>query len=117
MGGYVFHSVALGEQIINITRTGIINNLSNPVLGHLCCFRDLFLGPSKAAAFYDNAVSVCSLTGTDIRDPCVDGLLAFVGSGVDGWVPGQVFDFYGFYDFHFFGLWGLIPQLFYWQKT
>ena len=24
----------------------------------------------------------------------VDGLLTFGGSGVDGWVPGQVFDFY-----------------------
>ena len=27
----------------------------------------------------------------------VYGLLAFGGSGVDGWVPGQVFDLYGFH--------------------
>ena len=40
---------------------------------------------------------------------CVDGLPAFGGSGVDGWVPGQVFYFYGFYDFHFLWFIGSDP--------
>jgi len=39
----------------------------------------------------------------------VDGLLAFGVSGVDGWVPGQVFYSYGFYDFHFLWFMGSDP--------
>jgi len=80
MAGNVFHVPALVEQIINFTKTGIINNLSNPALGHLCCFcnlfLNLFLGPSKAAEPDNNAASVCFLPGTNICYPCVDGLLA-----------------------------------------
>jgi hypothetical protein len=35
MAGNVLHVPALGEQIINFTKNGIINNLSHPALGHL----------------------------------------------------------------------------------
>ena len=49
MSGYVFHVVALGEQIINFAKICIINNLSNSSLGHPNYFCNFFLGPAKAA--------------------------------------------------------------------
>jgi len=88
--------MALGEQIINFAKIGIINNLSNPALGEesvnftkigiinnlrysSSCysgrFSNLFLGPSESAQSEDNCVSACFLPGTDISDPCVDGLM------------------------------------------
>lgn len=49
MAGNIFHVTALGVQITNITKTGIIGNLRNSLLIYPHCFRDFFLGPSKAA--------------------------------------------------------------------
>jgi len=76
MAGNVFHVTALGEQITNITKTGITGNLRNSLLIYSNLFRNLSLGPSKAAQTDNNAVSICFLPGTNICNPCVDGLLA-----------------------------------------
>jgi len=35
MSGNVFHIPAMGEQIINFTKIGIINNLGNSSLGNI----------------------------------------------------------------------------------
>jgi hypothetical protein len=66
--------MALGEQITNFTKIGIIGNLRDSLLIYPYCFRNFFLRPSKAAQPEDNCVSTRFLAGTDIRDPVIDSL-------------------------------------------
>ena len=75
MPGYVFHVMAMGEQIINFTKIGISDNFRCPVSAYAHHFRDLFLRPAKAAEADDNGVSACFLPDSNIGDPCVDCLL------------------------------------------
>ena len=75
MPGDVFHTAALGEQITNFTKIGIIGNLRDSLLIYPHCFRDFSLSPSKAAQAKDNGVSACFLPSTDIRNPGIYCLL------------------------------------------
>jgi len=68
MSGDVFHIPALGEQSVNFTKIGIINNLRYSSSCYSGCFRDLLLRPSKVAQTKDNGVSACFLPGTDVRN-------------------------------------------------
>ena len=45
-GGW-FHVMAMGEQITNIAKTGIIGNLRDSMLIYPHCFRFFFMRPSK----------------------------------------------------------------------
>lgn len=74
MPGNVFHVMALGEQIIDITNFGISDNFSYTILAQPHCFRNLLPGPSKAAQTNNSCVFDLFLPGTDIRDPGIDGL-------------------------------------------
>ena len=49
MPGDVIHVMALGEQIVNFAKIGIINNLSDPAPAHPHHLPDLILRPAKAA--------------------------------------------------------------------
>ncbi len=75
MLGYVIHVPALGEESVNFTKIGIINNLRYSSSCYSGRFSNLFLGPSEAAQSEDNCVSACFLPSADVGDPCVDGLL------------------------------------------
>ncbi len=48
MPGDVIHVPALGEQSVNFTKIGIINNFGNSTLAYPHHLRDLLLGPAKA---------------------------------------------------------------------
>ncbi len=77
MPGYVVHVMALGEESVNFTKIGIINNLRYSSSCYSGRFSNLFLGPSppkrrqagKAAQAKDNSVSACFLPG--IVAPCL----------------------------------------------
>jgi hypothetical protein len=106
MGGDIFHGMTPGEQITNIAKICIIGNLRNSLLIYSNLSRNFLLGPSKAAEAEDGgglAVGIVEypldLDGWELGTNGqgfrvgIDGLTALVGSGVDGGVPGQVFDF------------------------
>jgi hypothetical protein len=108
MGGDIFHSMAPGEQITNIAKICIIGNLRNSLLIYSNLSRNFLLGPSKVAEAEDGGgLAFCIVEypldldrrelGTNGKGFCVgiDGLTALGGSGVDGGVPGQVFNFNG----------------------
>jgi len=61
----VIHVPALGEQIVNFTKIGIINNLRYSSSCYPDCFRDLLLAPSKAAQTNDNDIPTGPLTGSN----------------------------------------------------
>ena len=53
---YIFHVPALGEQIIDFAKIGIINNLGNSTLAYPHHLRDLLLGPAKAVQSDDSEI-------------------------------------------------------------
>jgi len=75
MPGYVIYVPALGEENVNFTQIGIINNLRYSSSCYSGRFSNLFLGPSEAVQAKDNGVSACLLSCSYIRDPGIDGLL------------------------------------------
>ena len=75
MAGYVIHIPAPGEQGVNFTKIGVINNLGNSTLAYPHCLCDLLLGPAppktrrtgKAAYADDIDISFGPLAPPNIR--------------------------------------------------
>jgi hypothetical protein len=75
MTGDIFHIPALGEQSVEITKNGISDYFRYSVPAEADHVGDFLMDPSQTMEPEDAGISPYSLSGPDIRDPFIDGLL------------------------------------------